>query len=72
MIIRIEVISKIPDPRATSKKRKLESFGYKGKIANAFLVDVYTIDKKFEIKRFFVIIFLQNKSACVYMYLENI
>ncbi len=47
MVTRIEVVSKILDPRATAKKRKLESFGYKGKIEDVFLADVYTIEKTF-------------------------
>jgi len=50
MVTRIEIISKIPDPRAIAKKRKLESFGYKGKIENVFLTDVYTIEKNFGTK----------------------
>ncbi|MCL4353852.1 phosphoribosylformylglycinamidine synthase subunit PurL [Patescibacteria group bacterium] len=50
MITRIEIVSKILDPRASAKKRKFESFGYKGKIRNVFLVDVYTIEKTFSAK----------------------
>lgn len=47
MVTRIKVISKIPDPRANIKKRKLENLGFKGKIEKVFLADIYTIEKSF-------------------------
>lgn len=47
MITRIEVFSKIPDTRAKVRKRKLEDLGFKGKIQDLSLADIYTFDKKF-------------------------
>ncbi|HZJ18557.1 MAG TPA: AIR synthase-related protein, partial [Patescibacteria group bacterium] len=46
MITRIEVVSKTSDAKAKNKKGKIESTGFKGKIKNIFLCDVYTVDKK--------------------------
>ena len=45
MIHRIEVSSTIFDTRAQVKKNKLEAVGYKGKIKQVYLADVYSIDK---------------------------
>lgn len=50
MIHRIEISSKVVDTRATVRKNKLESLGFKGKIDKVWLVDVYTIDKKLDSK----------------------
>ena len=47
MITRIEVFSKVPDTRATLKKRKLENIGYKGRIEEINFVETYTIEKNF-------------------------
>lgn len=46
MITRIEVISKFTDARAKVKKRKIENFGFKEKIENVWVIDVYTIEKQ--------------------------
>ncbi|MDO8609749.1 MAG: AIR synthase-related protein [bacterium] len=48
MIHRIEILSKVPDTRAEVRKRKLEDNGFKGKISEVFVVDVYSIDKIFD------------------------
>lgn len=45
MITRIEVISKFTDARSKVKKRKIEGFGFKNKIKNVWIADVYTIEK---------------------------
>lgn len=50
MITRIEVISKVKDTRAQVKKGRLQSLGFKEKIYDIELVDVYTIEKKFSLK----------------------
>ncbi|MFZ3077681.1 MAG: phosphoribosylformylglycinamidine synthase subunit PurL [Candidatus Aenigmatarchaeota archaeon] len=44
MAHKIEIISKIHDARAEVRKRKIESFGFSGKIKNVQIADVYTID----------------------------
>lgn len=46
MVHRIVVKSKIPDTRARILKTRLEETGFRGKIKNIWLVDIYTIDKK--------------------------
>lgn len=46
MITRIEVISKFTDARAKVKKRKIQGFGFKNKIENVWIADVYTIEKQ--------------------------
>lgn len=46
MINRIEIKSIIPDTRANSKKRKLEIEGYKGKIRELSILDVFSIEKR--------------------------
>lgn len=51
MITRIEIFSKTQDARAKVKKRKFEILGFKGKIKDVFLADVYTIDKKINHKQ---------------------
>lgn len=48
MVSRIEVKTKIADTKALVLKKHLESIGFKGKIKNLWLVDVYTIDKEFK------------------------
>ncbi|HAU40100.1 MAG: phosphoribosylformylglycinamidine synthase, phosphoribosylformylglycinamidine synthase [Candidatus Peregrinibacteria bacterium GW2011_GWF2_43_17] len=47
---RIEVGSRVPDTRAGVRKRKFQEFPFGKKIRDVFLVDVYTIDKKFRAK----------------------
>jgi len=47
MVHRIEISSKISDTRALVKKRKLESMGFKDRVNDINLVDVYTIDSEF-------------------------
>ena len=46
----IAVVLKVADTRAQVRKKKIESFGFKGKITNVELVDVYTIAKDFALK----------------------
>jgi phosphoribosylformylglycinamidine synthase len=46
MINRIEIYSTILDTRAESKKKTIELIGYKGKIKEVYLADVFSIDKK--------------------------
>ncbi len=45
MIHRIEINSTVLDTRALVRKNKLQNFGFKEKIKEVFLTDVYTIDK---------------------------
>ncbi len=45
-IHRIEIAKTIIDGQALIKKKKIESFGFKGKIRNLWLIDVYTLAKK--------------------------
>ncbi|MFH0773581.1 MAG: AIR synthase-related protein [bacterium] len=47
MINRIEINSIIFDTRAESKKKKLEIMGFKGKIKEVYLADIFSIEKKF-------------------------
>lgn len=46
MISRIEINSTIFDTRADSKKKKIETMGFKGKIKQVYLADVFSIEKK--------------------------
>jgi len=48
MVHRIEVKSKIIDPRAIAQKKLFESFGFSGRIKEVQLADVYTIDSFLE------------------------
>lgn len=47
MIHRIEISAKVFDTRAFVKKKKLENSGFKGRIKDLKLIDVYTINKDF-------------------------
>jgi hypothetical protein len=48
MAIRLEIISTIPDTRAQTRKNNFNSLGIKNKITDVSVVDVYTIDRKFD------------------------
>lgn len=47
---RLEITSTTLDTRAQVKKRQIQSMGFGRKIEEVYLVDVYTIDKKFSAK----------------------
>lgn len=51
MINRIEIYSTIFDTRADSKKKKFELLGFKQKIKQVYLADVYLIEKKFTLSQ---------------------
>lgn len=60
MAIRLEVISSIPDTRATTRKNSFNSLEIKNKITDVSVVDVYTIDKKIDKK------YLETLSSLFY------
>lgn len=47
-IYRFEIYRKISDARAVNKRRKLDGAGFKEKIENLSLADIYTIEKDFK------------------------
>jgi len=51
MIHRIEITSKVFDTRARVKKDKLQKLGFKSRIKDVRLADVYTIDKRLNKKQ---------------------
>jgi phosphoribosylformylglycinamidine synthase len=48
MKLRFEIASKVSDTRALVKKKKLEDIGYKGKLKDVCLIDVYTVNKSLD------------------------